>query len=35
MYAIEKIGNEIETKSDLRKRVGLIEQQLYANGAAA
>jgi chromosomal replication initiator protein len=35
MYAIEKIGNEIETKSDLRKRVGLIEQQLYASGAAA
>ena len=35
MYAIEKIGNEMETKSDLRKRVGLIEQQLYASPAAA
>jgi chromosomal replication initiator protein len=29
MYAIEKISNEIETKSDLRRRVGNIEQQLY------
>ena len=29
MYAIEKINNEIETKSDLRRRVGSIEQQLY------
>jgi chromosomal replication initiator protein len=35
MYAIEKIGNEMETKSDLRKRVGLVEQQLYAIGAVA
>ncbi len=35
MYAIQKIGNEIETKSDLRKRVGLVEQQLYAIGAVA
>jgi chromosomal replication initiator protein len=29
MYSIEKINNEIETKSDLRRRVGSIEQQLY------
>ena len=35
MYAIQKIGNEMETKSDLRKRVGLIEQQLYASPALA
>ncbi len=33
MYAIEKISNEIETKSDLRRRVGNIEQQLY-NGTS-
>jgi chromosomal replication initiator protein len=35
MYAIEKIGNEIETKSDLRRRVGSIEQQLYNGPAVA
>ena len=29
MYAIEKISNEIETRSDLRRRVGSIEQHLY------
>jgi chromosomal replication initiator protein len=34
MYAIEKINNEIETKADLRRRVGSIEQQLY-NGPAS
>ncbi len=32
MYAIEKISNEIETRSDLRRRVGNVEQQLY-NGS--
>jgi len=31
LYAIEKISNEIETKSDLRRRVSSIEQQLYQN----
>jgi len=35
MYAIQKIGNEMETKSDLRRRVGSIEQLLYNNAAAA
>jgi chromosomal replication initiator protein len=29
MYAIGKIENEIETKTDLRRRVGNVEQQLY------
>ncbi|MGE5249704.1 MAG: chromosomal replication initiator protein DnaA [Bacteroidota bacterium] len=29
MYAIEKIENEIETRTELRRRVGSIEQQLY------
>ena len=33
MYAIEKIANEIETKTDLRKRVVNIKQQLYGQGA--
>jgi chromosomal replication initiator protein len=33
MYAIEKIANEIETKTDLRKRVVHIKQQLYGQGA--
>ena len=33
MYAIEKIANEIETKTDLRKRVVSIKQQLYGHAA--
>ena len=33
MYAIEKISNEIETKTDLRKRVVNIKQQLYGQAA--
>jgi chromosomal replication initiator protein len=33
MYAIEKIANEIETKTDLRKRVVNVKQQLYGQGA--
>src|SRR5689334_9665085 len=33
MYAIEKIAGEIETKTDLRKRVVHIKQQLYGQGA--
>ena len=33
MYAIEKIASEIETKTDLRKRVVHIKQQLYGQGA--
>jgi hypothetical protein len=33
MYAIEKIESEIETKTDLRKRVVHIKQQLYGQGA--
>jgi chromosomal replication initiator protein len=33
MYAIEKISGEIETKTDLRKRVVHIKQQLYGQGA--
>jgi len=33
MYAIEKIAGEIETKTDLRKRVVNIKQQLYGQGA--
>jgi chromosomal replication initiator protein len=35
MYAIEKINNEIKIKSDLQKRISLIEQQIYTSGAAA
>jgi chromosomal replication initiator protein len=33
MYAIEKVTSEIETKTDLRKRVVHIKQQLYGHGA--
>lgn len=33
MYAIEKISNEIETKTDLRRRVVSIKQQLYGQTA--
>ncbi|HEX5809443.1 MAG TPA: chromosomal replication initiator protein DnaA [Anaerolineales bacterium] len=33
MYAIEKVASEIETKTDLRKRVVHIKQQLYGQGA--
>jgi len=33
MYAIDKIASEIETKTDLRKRVVNIKQQLYGQGA--
>src|SRR5258706_8582272 len=33
MYAIDKIANEIETKTDLRKRVVNIKQQLYGQAA--
>ena len=33
MYAINKITNEIETKTDLRKRVVSIKQQLYGQAA--
>lgn len=33
MYAIEKITSDIETKTDLRKRVVNIKQQLYGQGA--
>jgi chromosomal replication initiator protein len=33
MYAIEKISSEIETKTDLRKRVVSIKQQLYGQAA--
>jgi chromosomal replication initiator protein len=33
MYAIEKIANEIETKTDLRKRVVNVKQQLYGQTA--
>jgi len=29
MYAIQKVSNEIETKTDLRKRVANVKQQLY------
>ena len=32
MYAIEKIASDIETKTDLRKRVVNIKQQLYGHG---
>jgi chromosomal replication initiator protein len=33
MYAIDKIANEIETKTDLRKRVVNIKQQLYGQNS--
>ena len=33
MYAIEKVASEIESKTDLRKRVVHIKQQLYGHGA--
>jgi chromosomal replication initiator protein len=33
MYAIEKITSDIETKTDLRKRVVNVKQQLYGQGA--
>jgi chromosomal replication initiator protein len=33
MYAIEKIAGDIETKTDLRKRVVNVKQQLYGQGA--
>lgn len=33
MYAIEKVASDIETKTDLRKRVVHIKQQLYGHGA--
>ena len=33
MYAIEKISNDIETKTDLRKRVANVRQQLYGQTA--
>ena len=32
MYAIEKIASDIETKTDLRKRVVNVKQQLYGQG---
>jgi chromosomal replication initiator protein len=32
MYAIQKISSDIETKTDLRKRVVNIKQQLYGQG---
>ena len=33
MYAIDKIASDIETKTDLRKRVVNVKQQLYGQGA--
>jgi len=33
MYAIDKISNDIETKTDLRKRVVSVKQQLYGQSA--
>ena len=33
MYAIDKIANQIETKTELRKRVINVKQQLYGQGA--
>jgi len=33
MYAIDKIANDIETKTDLRKRVVSVKQQLYGQAA--
>jgi chromosomal replication initiator protein len=33
MYAIQKIGSEMETKSDLRKRIISVKQQLYGQSA--
>lgn len=34
MYAIHKISNDIETKTDLRKRVATVKQQLYGQTTA-
>jgi chromosomal replication initiator protein len=34
MYAIQKISNDIETKTDLRKRVATVKQQLYGQTTA-
>ncbi len=34
MYAIEKIDNDIKIKSDLQKRISLIEQQIYTGAVA-
>jgi len=33
MYAIQKVSNDIETKTDLRKRVANVKQQLYGQTA--
>ncbi len=33
MYAIDKIAAQIETKSDLRRRVINVKQQLYGKSA--
>ena len=33
MYSIDKITSDIESKSDLRKRVVSVKQQLYGQGA--
>ena len=33
MYGIQKVSNEIETKTDLRKRVANVKQQLYGQTA--
>jgi len=33
MYSIDKITSDIESKTDLRKRVVSIKQQLYGQGA--
>jgi chromosomal replication initiator protein len=33
MYAIQKIANQIETKSELRKRVISVKQRLYGQTA--
>jgi chromosomal replication initiator protein len=33
MYAIQKIANEMETKTDLRKRIINVKQQLYGQSA--
>jgi chromosomal replication initiator protein len=35
IYAIDKIANQIETKSDLRKRVFSVKQQLYGQAVSA
>ena len=34
MYAIEKIANDIETKTELRKRIATVKQQLYGQTIA-